>query len=504
MKATRSRYSSLTTTPTALFAFGFLLLAPLAIASILGSVRGLIHDPQHRPVRGAIVKLRAVGSAFEQTVNSNDAGEFVFDKIPIGEYTVDVQSSGFRPEEQQLALGSGRDIRLHFSLKLAAASETVNVTDEPVTVNPTSSTSATLISRAQIAQTPGADQSNSLAMITSSVPGAYVVHDQLHIRGGHQVSWLLDGVPVPNTNIASNVGPQFDPKDIDYLEVQRGGYDAEYGDRTYGVFNVVTRSGFERNRQAELVASYGSFNNTNDQINFGDHTERFAYYGSLSGNRTDLGLESPVGQILHDRENGFGGFGSLIYNANPRNQLRLVTSLRRDFYQIPNTPDQQAAGIHDAQQEAYAFVNFSWVRTFGHGMLLTVSPFYHYNSANFAGGRNDFPISTTDNRASSYAGGQATFSAHFWRNDAVAGFYGFGQHDNQLFGLTFNDRSNPNFLDREKAPGNLEALFLEEKLKIMPWLTRSGGVRQTHFSGGIVENATSPRAGVAIKIPYLN
>src|SRR5713226_10002147 len=89
MKATRSRYSSLTTTPTALFAFGFLLIAPLAAASILGSVRGLIHDPQHRPVRGAIVKLRAVGSAFAQTVNRNDAGEFVFDKIPIGEYTIE-------------------------------------------------------------------------------------------------------------------------------------------------------------------------------------------------------------------------------------------------------------------------------------------------------------------------------------------------------------------------------------------------------------------------------
>ena len=105
-------------------------------------------------------------------------------------------------------------------------------------------------------------------MITNYTPSAYMVHDQLHIRGGHQVSWLLDGVPVPNTNIASNVGPQFDPKDMDYLEVQRGGYSAEYGDRTYGVFNVVTRSGFERNRQAEVVASYGNYNNTerSDQL----------------------------------------------------------------------------------------------------------------------------------------------------------------------------------------------------------------------------------------------
>src|SRR5205085_8183283 len=186
--------------------------------------------------------------------------------IPIGEYTVSIQSIGFRTEEQRLIVGSAREVRLHFSLKVAVTAETVQVTDKPETVNPSSSTTSTLISRASIAQTPGADQSNSLAMVTSTVPGAYIVHDQLHIRGGHQVSWMLDGVPVPNTNIASNVGPQFDPKDIDYLEVQRGGYNAEDGDRTYGVFNVVTRSGFERNRQAELVASYGSYNNTDNQI----------------------------------------------------------------------------------------------------------------------------------------------------------------------------------------------------------------------------------------------
>ena len=159
MKVPSSSYSSLTTNMAALLVLGFMLTAPLA-ASILGSVRGLIHDPQHRPVSGAIVKIRAAGSAFEQTVNSNDAGEFVFE-IPIGEYTVDVQLSGFRPEEQRLALGSGRDVRLHFSLQLAATSETVDVNDEPLTVNPVSSTTATTISRAQIAQTPGADQANS-------------------------------------------------------------------------------------------------------------------------------------------------------------------------------------------------------------------------------------------------------------------------------------------------------------------------------------------------------
>ena len=96
-------------------------------------------------------------------------------------------------------------------------------------------------------------------MITDYVPAAYVTHDMLHMRGGHQVEWLIDGVPIPNTNIASNLGPQIDPKDIDYLEVQRGSYDADYGDRTYGIFNIAPRTGFERYRECDLVISRWKF-----------------------------------------------------------------------------------------------------------------------------------------------------------------------------------------------------------------------------------------------------
>jgi hypothetical protein len=167
------------------------------------------------------------------------------------------------------------------------------------------------------------------------VPGSYFTHDQLHIRGSHQVSWLIDGVPIPNTNIASNLGPQIDPKDIDTLEAQRGSYAADYGDRTYGVFNASPRTGFERNNEAELVLSAGTFYQTDDQLNFGGHSNRFAYYASVNGNRTNLGLQTPTSAVIHDAANGFGGFTSLIYNADSQDQLRFVAQIRRDFYQVP-------------------------------------------------------------------------------------------------------------------------------------------------------------------------
>src|SRR5438309_4569980 len=311
---------------------GLLVFAATLNATIFGSVRGLIHDPQHRPVAGAQVTLRSADSNWSKTVVSDNAGEFHFEAVPLGEYIVTVGMPGFTPQEQRLTLTSGRDAKLHFGLNVAAKGETVQVTETAPGVTPESSTTSNVVSREQIAETPGADRTSSLAMITDYVPGAYVVHDQLHIRGGHQVTWLLDGVPVPNTNIASNVGPQFDPKDIDYLEVQRGGYSAEYGDRIYGVFNVVPRSGFERNNEGQLVASIGSFYQTNDQISLGGHTKRFAYYTSVNGNRSDYGLETPASAVLHDRSNGLGGFTSLIFNLTPKDQFRLATGVRRDFF----------------------------------------------------------------------------------------------------------------------------------------------------------------------------
>jgi hypothetical protein len=68
--------------------------------------------------------------------------------------------------------------------------------------------------------------------------------------------------------------------------------------------------GFERNREAELIITAGNFFQTDDQLNFGDHTEKFAYYASLNGNRSDYGLAPPVGQVVHDATNGYGGWSA--------------------------------------------------------------------------------------------------------------------------------------------------------------------------------------------------
>jgi outer membrane receptor protein involved in Fe transport len=482
-----------------------LLFAVPVYAAIFATLKGVVHDPQHRPVPGATVVVKALNSEWTSTVVTGPDGEFQFAAVPLGEYAVTVSLQGFTPLERTVTLVSDTSPVLHMELQVAGLAEAVTVSAQADEARARSAAPTTLVSRQDIQDTPGADRTNSLEAFTAYVPGSYVIHDQLHMRGGHQVSWLIDGVPVPNTNIASNVGPQFDPKDIDYLEVHRGSYEAEYGDRTYGVFNVVPRSGFERDNDAEVVLTGGSFTQTNDQISVGGHTQRFAYFSSGNVNRSNLGLGTPVPDVLHDRQSGGGGFGSLLFNATPSNQLRVVTSVRHDVYQIPNDAEAQAAGADDVERESDGFVNLSWVRTWTSGRLLTVSPFYHYNSANFHGGPLDVPVSTTDERGSHYAGLQTTFTTSAGaRHQVEVGFYGFHQRDRQRLGLTFSDPEAVPFSVVQQPSGSTTAFFAQETFSATSWLTLTAGVRQTHFSGAITENATSPRVGVTAALGRSN
>jgi len=507
--------------PARLFLTLFLFVLP-ALATVFGTVRGIAHDPQHRPVPDIKIMLKARASDYTQSAQTDAAGQFHFDAVPLGEYTVGVSDATFVADQQNVTVLSGSAPVLHFELRLPAQTQTVTVSADAAqteTVTPT-----TLVDRLQIQETPGASRTNSLAMITDYVPGAYFTHDQLHVRGGHQVSWLIDGVPIPNTNIASNLGPQIDPKDIDTLELQRGSYTADYGDRTYGIFDVAPRTGFERNSEAELVLGAGSFFQTDDQLNFGGHTSRFAYYGSVNGNRTNLGLETPTAAVIHDAANGFGGFTSLIYNAAPQDQLRLVAQARRDFYQVPfdpNDPGNSPANqfLHDANRESDSFVLFSWVHTFSPGAVLTVSPFFHFNSSNYESVPRDYPTSVTEDRSSKYAGGQVTLSWVKQRNNLRVGLFGFAQQDHQVFGLichdlTQTDCQGTSLSEIDNPTGETVAAYAEDQFKATSWLTLSAGVRQTHFDGGtvqtlngpvvIIENATSPRVGASIRIPKLH
>ena len=488
-----------------LFALLFVLEASSARAQGFGAVRGTVKDPSGSVVPDATVTLKAMSSAWTQTTHTDTMGAFTINAIPIGEYTLQVEHAGFKTAAQgvQITIGSAPNVELTLALLSTATSVEVvaAATSVEQQVAPEAQSPPVMVSRKDIMEgLPGADRMSSLQFITETTPSAFVLHDHLHVRGGHQIDYSIDGVPVPNTNMSSNVGRALDPKDIDEVEINRGGYGAGKGDRTFAQVNILTRSGFDFNNDADLTLTYGSNHQTNDQLGFGGHGAKFAYYASVVGNRTDLGLEPPSTQVIHNMGSGLGFFTNMSYNLGSKDSLRWTASLREDHFQVPNFPEDQEAGYRDIDQERDSFLTFNWVHTFSANTLLTVSPFYHYNNSQYLSGPGD-PLISTSHNTSNYIGSQVELSNVHGPNNLQVGLYGFYQRNSQLFGL--DDHITSQTVSAVPT-GGVGAAYINDQYKPWRWLTLNAGVRLTHFSGLTNENAANPRLGASVLIPKLN
>ena len=291
----------------AVFILLLMLLHPArGWAAAYGSLNGVVRDDSDRPLPGAKVVLESETHATleEQT---DSTGRFNFPKVAIGHYLLTISRREFASVSEPVTVEAG-----YFpfaNIVLMQPSKLSEVTVTASRLPPVGSmTPITIVSQEDIENTPGASNANSSAMITDYVPGAYQAHDMLHMRGGHQTNWLIDGVEIPNTNIAENLAPEIDPQDIQTLGAERGSYAADEGDRTYGIFNVIPKSGFSSINQADLDVTAGNFGQTDDYVSVASHTSDFAYYTSVEGNRSNLGLQTPQSQVIHDNTQGYGVF----------------------------------------------------------------------------------------------------------------------------------------------------------------------------------------------------
>ena len=482
-------------------------------ATVFATVHGIVHDQQHRPIAGALVTLKAVDSDFEIQAKTSNVGAFELPQAPIGVYKLTVTAGGFATSTQELTVASGTNPVLHIPLTVGAETQSIVVEGDIASID--TATPTTLITSATIDETPGADRTLGVEMITDYIPGAYMTHDMLHMRGGHQTSWLIDGIAIPNTKIASNVGPQIDPKDIDSMEGLRGSYAADLGDRTYGMFNVLPRNGFEFTRNGELLIYGGNEGTGEAQLSLGDHSEKTAWYASVAGQRSNYGLATPILQIYHDSTNSQSGFVSVIRNQTAADQLRLDAQVRSDYFQVPYDPSQTdyectsdyycSYGLRDGQTERDAFVIANWVHTISPKALFSVAPFYHFNLSDYDSKPFDQPVSTTWHQNSNYAGAQADAKFDVGWNSFSGGLYSFVQKENDLFGVQVNDGSAPSAPNTSaNANAGLVEFYISDHLKLGQYVTLLGGERFSIYRAWLNESATYPRIGATVRIPRLN
>ncbi len=233
-------------------------LAPTLVAQTdTGSVRGTVTDEQGKAVTAAQVTMTNADTAYSRSVKTDDGGNYVFQSLPVGRYTLRVAATqGFKTfEEKDILLHVNDNLTLDAKLKVGSVEQTVEVEATPNQVELTSAELSGTISGEQITELPL--NGRSFAQLLTLVPGVEsdggFSYDKKGLNGGADISisggasnanvFLVDGA----SNIDQGSGrtiliyPSLDS--IQEFKVERNSYNAQFGGAGGGIVTLVTKSG---------------------------------------------------------------------------------------------------------------------------------------------------------------------------------------------------------------------------------------------------------------------
>jgi len=251
-----------------------------------GSIAGTAVDTQGAAMPGATVTITSPQGT--KTYHTDANGRFFAPYLTPGDYAVRVELSGFSPVEQKnIAVRLGQRVSLDFTLKVGQISETVEVVGAAPVVDTSSTTIGGILTSDTIGKLPiGRAFTDTLYVLPGVSDSSYAGKANPSIGGasGLENNFIIDGVNASNAGFGAigsfsrnygSLGTGVTSDFIKETQVKTGGYEAEYGQASGGVINVVTRSGgnefhgavFGYIQPPGLEASYKQLDTTNGTVN---------------------------------------------------------------------------------------------------------------------------------------------------------------------------------------------------------------------------------------------
>src|SRR5258706_1690013 len=218
--------------------------------AINGSIRGRVTDPTGAAVPQAKLTAANSDTGFTRAADSSEDGYFVLPNLPLGNYSVTVQKTGFDTQKYTgISLAAGVEAVLESQLKVGAVSTTVEVTGGAPVIEPSRVNTGRTISREEIDNLPLPSRNPYNFVIfqpgVSGHPNA-----ELGIPRTINTNGLLDRI---NYQMDGMVGTQSDRygirlfpiSDIYVREVQTvsNSFAPEFGNTAGIIYNVITGSG---------------------------------------------------------------------------------------------------------------------------------------------------------------------------------------------------------------------------------------------------------------------
>jgi hypothetical protein len=233
------------------------LAAPFSPASaqeITGTVAGRIVDAQNLPVPGVTVTV--TGPQGTQTGTTDAEGRYSIPFLTPGSYVVRAELQGFKSAEvKDVTVSLGQTAAVNVSMQVGGVTETVQVTGAASAVDLTSTTIGGVLNTADLRNLPvGRTITDTLYLVPGVSSSGTLGRSNPSISGGSGLEnqYIVDGANVTNTGfggfgsysiVFGSLGNATPYNFIQEIQVKSGGYEAEFGQATGGVVNVITKSG---------------------------------------------------------------------------------------------------------------------------------------------------------------------------------------------------------------------------------------------------------------------
>src|ERR1700736_6798254 len=114
-----------------------LMLAPsFTIAQTItsGDIAGTVTDPSGAVLPEVKVILKNAGTGATQNAATNAQGAYRFSFLEPGRYELTINATGFQETRRTLEVQVGQTVTVNIQVAISAATQTVDVTEAPVTV----------------------------------------------------------------------------------------------------------------------------------------------------------------------------------------------------------------------------------------------------------------------------------------------------------------------------------------------------------------------------------
>jgi len=176
----------------------FLLFAVLAKAQTFrGGINGVVTDASGAAVAGAEVKATNDATGVEHVTVSSSAGEFTFQELPLGSYTVTATASGFQTvKTAKVPVTAGTIYSLPIKLPVAQQAETVEVDAAALALDTTSTTQTTVLASKSLQDTPlnGRDFTQLIILSPGFANSGAGGYGSLNGTRANQINWQIDGI----------------------------------------------------------------------------------------------------------------------------------------------------------------------------------------------------------------------------------------------------------------------------------------------------------------------